>query len=256
MLGQTYLSEGDSAKALEAFNQAGSFDRTLPFPILGQAEALRGLGLFYEAEQLLVRAEEQYLRDIGYLTQIAAVHISNGNYEAAVRVVNAWNKLDKHAPHMPSQYNVEGTLKYEESNFGDAEALFREAYSRFANAPTVVINFAWCYRVAALYHLLPKPSYSWKSVPDNNLKNSVAVTCLGVIAFRKQQLSDSEGLLRSAMQSNRYGGASVSLASLLTSLGEYEEAERILRDNIARDRMDSASCLTLGKLLLETERIL
>jgi tetratricopeptide (TPR) repeat protein len=249
-LGQSLLHENKPAEALDCFCKAAAFNPTGILPLVGMAEAQRNLKLFYESETLLRSAEKRFSEDPEYLVRIAAEYIAAGNYGAA-RKINDCMQRDFRRNNLLDMLLLDGFLLYQDGKLNEAEAACREACSRFPNDPTAHTNLAWALAGLKSPGALAEAEALCKAVLDRNPRNVSAITCYGVIMFQRGDIHGSEHLLRSAFAYDKSSGSAVSLAGLLTYVGQYEEAGAMLDKYMERSPEDASAWLERGKLMLE-----
>jgi tetratricopeptide (TPR) repeat protein len=78
---------------------------------------------------------------------------------------------------------------------------------------------------------------------------------LGIIAFKRGNLRESEDYLRASIEADQREGNYSDLGALYTQMGQYDEAEKNLKKAIEINRNDMAAHIELGNLYLQTERV-
>jgi tetratricopeptide (TPR) repeat protein len=81
-----------------------------------------------------------------------------------------------------------------------------------------------------------------------------AYSCLGVIAFKRGKLIDSEDFLQTSVRLNPKEASYVDLGALYVQMGRYEEAGKVLEKARQLNRNDARARLELGNLYLQTDR--
>jgi tetratricopeptide (TPR) repeat protein len=78
--------------------------------------------------------------------------------------------------------------------------------------------------------------------------------CLGVIAFKQGRIAEAELQLRKSVESGAHEGSYADLGALFTSMGRYDDAEKMLKQGLTVKGADAALHLELGNLYLQIEK--
>jgi tetratricopeptide (TPR) repeat protein len=79
-------------------------------------------------------------------------------------------------------------------------------------------------------------------------------TCLGVIAFKRGRMLESEDHLKASIRANSREGGYADLGALYVFMGKYDEAEKNLKEGVNASRSNSRARIELGNLYLLTDR--
>ncbi|WP_344799985.1 tetratricopeptide repeat protein [Actinokineospora diospyrosa] len=212
---------------------------------------LRSLRRYGEAERLIARLIKVHPHLRSLRAELGWIHHDDGRLPDARRVFQelldgSVNDRERRA----SRYGL-GWVAFSEGRFAVAESEFRAL-------PTNDFD----QRLALAWALIRQEGVSrWQEgevIAAELLKrrdDPSAHICLGVAAFRQEQLASAEYHFKRALEIDPYHGSHADLGALYVQMGRYEEAEAELAKAISRDWYDAAAHVELGALLLRTDRL-
>jgi hypothetical protein len=146
---EIFVGRGDALQALGQLNEAEEFLRAR-FPgellgVLGQAEALRELGRFADAEAVLTEASERFPRNEWLIIGLARTAMAAGvwdetlteleRFDAAMAVLD--RAVSRFPQDAPALYVGLGNAFIEAGRLDEAEVVSADAVARFPNDPAV-----------------------------------------------------------------------------------------------------------------------
>jgi tetratricopeptide (TPR) repeat protein len=166
-----------------------------------------------------------------------------------------------------------GAVYFSQGRYGDAEDKFREVLDLVPDEPIYHNNLAWALvrqgnraRPAGTFRSLTfgrqKERESQLDEAEKHSRKALkldpslseALGCLGIIAFKRGNLRESEDYLSTSIEVDRKEGNYSDLGALYVQMGRYEEAEEKLKKAIEIDRNDTRAHIELGNLYLQTEK--
>jgi hypothetical protein len=146
---EIFVGRGDALQALGQLNEAEEFLRAR-FPgellgVLGQAEALRELGRFADAEAVLTEASERFPRNEWLIIGLARTAMAAGVWDETLTELERFDAakavLDRAVSRFPQDapalYVGLGNAFIEAGRLDEAEVVSADAVARFPNDPAV-----------------------------------------------------------------------------------------------------------------------
>lgn len=222
--GLFYIRQNDWNKAKEEFEHIHKKD---PNNVMG----FLGLGRVYLEESCLEEAETKFREGLKIKT-----------YCPKLLTSLAWVLVQKESKDSPEQAQETSETTYVLGQQGS-----NDSQPRIYNGK----GCAWPNEDEAEQHL--KKSLMVKCNPNYH---AYAYGCLGIIAFRRKRIRESENYLRQSIEvKNSKAGSYVGLGKLYLYMGRYTEAKTKLKEALEIDQYDVKAHIELGNLYLQTDRI-
>lgn len=214
--GWLFFAKGMYQDALNAFDRSltrAPLDQTA---LQGRLAALRKLGLYQDAYDLIQRLPEDLVTSISIQNEL-------------------------------------GWLYFEEGLYDEAAATFRDLITRQPDDQYAYINLVWVLiRREKKTDLVDAAGLCRKAIALDP-KRFQAYGALGVIAFKQDHLHESEAYLQHSIQLDAENGYYVDLGALYIKMGRFEEAEKYLKQALTFRPQDPYIHNQLGYLLLATD---
>jgi tetratricopeptide (TPR) repeat protein len=215
--GWLFFAKGMYKDALYAFERSLIHDPLDQTGLQGNLAALRKLGMYQDAHDLIQRLPDNLVNNISIQNEL-------------------------------------GWLYFEEGKYDEASATFYDLISRQPDNPYSYINLVWVLiRREKKTDLVDAAALCRKAIALDP-KCFQAYGALGVIAFKQDQLHESEAYLLHSIQLDTENGYYVDLGALYIKMGRFEEAEKYLKIALHFLPQDPYIHNQLGHLLLATDR--
>jgi tetratricopeptide (TPR) repeat protein len=219
---------------------------------LGQVDVLNRQGRTNEAERLFESLKKSHPDDLLLLSQCGWFHIQRGDLDRAKEEFEACLKLDGQSI---EGLNGLGGVCFDQGLYREAEDYFRRASRLSPNEAVIHSNLGWALmRRGEPWHLSEAEAECLKAVELDRTYHG-AYGCLGVIAFKRGQLQQSEAYLRDSIHYGGRNGNYTDLGALYTQMGRYEEAKKQFDEAIKNNENDFQAHLELGNLYFQTDRV-
>ena len=156
----------------------------------------------------------------------------------------------------PGILNEMAWLSWEKGDYTQASQFFEKVAAITPTDPYAYVNLA-----ASLLRegqgdkiLLQKATEQCREALKLDSALPEARGCLGVIAFRQGRIAEAELQLRKSIENGAREGSYSDLGALYTSLGRYDDAEKILKQGLSIKGADAALHLELGNLYIQIEK--
>jgi tetratricopeptide (TPR) repeat protein len=242
-------------------------------PDILRITVLEGLSRGEQARQLVDALEKARPNDLEVLTATGWFHLRRNDTYPAQKRFEAVMAID---PNHINGINGSAAVYFTQGDFEEAKERFRRALLAAPNDPVLLTNLAWAEVRSedddAKAQPEKKPNGKERvagyqkdngySDAERLCRQALAIdpnqaqshTCLGVIAFKRGRVLESEDHLRASIRANSKEGGYVDLGALYVFIGKYEEAEANLKKGVEVGRADSRARIELGNLYLLTNR--
>ena len=154
----------------------------------------------------------------------------------------------------PGILNEMAWLHWERGDYAQASNLFEEIAIIKPNDPYAHVNLAASLLREGDKTLLQRASEHCRKALKLDSALPEARGCLGVIAFRQGRIAEAELQLRKSLEGDTREGSYADLGALFTSMGRYDEAEKVLKQGLSVDTANAALHLELGNLYIQIEK--
>ncbi len=233
-----------------------------------------------EARQAVVALSKKRPRDLEVRNQLGWFHLGRNDTVSARKEFDFILKID---PKNLAGITGLGAVYFTEGDFKKGEDSFRSVYQMEPNEPVYITNLAWAL-IRQEEEAKTPPTLLARELPDLKRpvwerrikgddkdpfteaeklgrdaialapRNAQSYTCLGIIAFKRGLMLESEDYLRASIRANAKDGGYVDLGALYVHMGKYDDAETNLKKGIKVARTDSRTHIELGNLYLLTDR--
>ncbi|HYO98887.1 MAG TPA: tetratricopeptide repeat protein [Pyrinomonadaceae bacterium] len=249
--GWLYLDQNKLKEADEAFARAAALaDDPRPAQI-GRVEALLGLKRGDDAIKILDTLKGHYPNDTTVLERTGWYYMARHDLDNAKKEFESLLRLD---PKSLLGLNGMAAIHFKKGEFENAEEKFRAVNAMAENNPAVQTNLAWalvrqggedkCEEAKSLCRLALQTDPYYPS----------ANSCLGVIAFRLGNISESEDYLLASTRSRSREGGYSDLGALYVHMGRYEEADAVLKVALVNNPYDAQALIQRGYLYLAQDK--
>lgn len=181
--------------------------------------------------------------------RLACLRLQGAFDEAAIEAKRALVKNRKR----PGILSEMAWLSWEKGDYAQASHFFEEVAAIMPNDPYAHVNLAASLVKEGDKALLQKAAENCQEALKLDSALPEARGCLGVIAFRRGRIAEAELQLRKSVERGAREGSYADLGALFTSMGRYDEAEKVLKQGLSVKTPDAALHLELGNLYLQTE---
>lgn len=250
------LALGRTQDALLLFDQAlATFEKGLAVEPsntafqVARSGTLRSMHRYTDAEQAIIRAREQRPAHRDLRTELGWIHHGQRRLADAKQLFEVLHSTAITKAERSSAALGLGWTAFTQGNHGRAEELFREAVRFEPGDDDSRLSLAW-----ALTH--QDEVNRWLEAREiagqvcDESDNVLAHVCLGVLAFKTEDLPSADFHLRRALELDKYSGSLTDLGALYAQMSRFAEAEEILRQAIDRDWYDTAAHVELGAVIL------
>ncbi|MBV9011605.1 MAG: tetratricopeptide repeat protein [Pseudonocardiales bacterium] len=217
---------------------------------IAKSATLRSLRRFAEAERQITRLFRlwPHLRDLKF--EFGWIHHDERRFVEAQRLFeqlldSAVNDRERAAAH-----HALGWVAFSEDDYVQAEGQFRMANTECPDDFDYTLAMVWALARQDGDLRLREAERIAVELLERQPSSSVHI-CLGVLAFKQENLASAEYHLRKALEVDWHHGSYTDLGALYVQMGRYAEAETILKKAIARDRRDTRAHIELGALRLQ-----
>jgi tetratricopeptide (TPR) repeat protein len=191
------------------------------------------------------------LNELAFQGKIACLRMKTQYIEAIELTNKAISKFEK----SPGLYSERGWINFESGNFDAAEKDFRKVITLVNNDPYPYVNLAWSLIKQGTHLNLVEAIEHCKEALVIEPDLSEAFSCLGNIAFKKEEIRMAESYFIRSIKSDRLRGSYADLGALYIQMEKYEEAYTILSKGLENNPDDVYAHLEMGYLYLNTDRI-
>lgn len=247
-----YNEQGNYKKADEYISEAIKVDPNWTILYINRAEVLNKLNKNYDAIQIIQYVLDTYPEDLELHEGVGWYYLSRNQ---ALKARNEFEFiLSKQSNNVFGINGIGGSYFYQ-GLYNKAEDYFRQAVELDQKNPVFYNNLGWAIlRQNDASKLDEAQKYANKAIELDPIYDS-AIGCLGVIAFKKGNLLESEDYFLRSIQLSTSRGSYTDLGALYAQTGRYEDAEANLLKSIQFNRNDERAYIELGNLYLKQERI-
>jgi len=282
--GRLYYERDDFQKAEEHYSKAIAADPDYLDAYFNRVEVLKRLNRSDEALKMLEGLKKARPDDMGVIGQLGWFVLGAGNSLRARQELESLLRLD---PKSSFTSNYMGVLAFFEERYDDAEAEFQKALKLELNNDMYHSNLAWALvrQMRETRSETKSPKHTWleslgqsagviERTPANasegllreaeehcraalqiSPNSTDAYGCLGIIAFKRGRLIESEDFFKKSIEIDAKEGNYVDLGALYAQMGRYDEALIVLEKARTLDRTDMRARLELGNVYLQTEKL-
>lgn len=282
--GRLYYERDEFQKAEEHYSKAIASDPDYLDAWFNRVEALKRLNRSDEALKMLEELKKLRPDDPDVIGQLGWFVLRTGNLVRARKELETLVRLD---PGSNTTSNYMGVLAFFEERYHDAEAEFQKALKLDPANDMYHSNLAWALVRQVKENLsgTRSPKSTWlesigqsigviERTPANpsegllreaeehcrtalqiSQNSTEAYSCLGIIAFKRGRLIESEDFFKRSIEINAKEGNYVDLGALYAQMGRYDEALIVLEKACKLDRADMRARLELGNVYLQTEKL-
>ncbi|PYI92516.1 MAG: hypothetical protein DME97_09340 [Verrucomicrobia bacterium] len=267
-LGWLYLDREAWDGAENVFLEAGAIVPADSPSLLGRAETFMRQNRSDEAVRLLRNRLETLPNDLNVRNTLGWIYNQRNDPLSARKEFEA---VLARASKNVAALNGLGAISFAQEDYEKAEEQFREVVALQPYEPVWRGNLAWSLARQQQVESLGDESSSSRSKEkpidrlaeaeqccqkalelDPNYAN--AFGCLGVIAFKRGRLRESEDHFLQSIRASKRKGSYVDLAALYVKMARYEDAESQLKTALELDRNDVLAHIERGNLLLQNEK--
>ncbi|MEO6329473.1 MAG: tetratricopeptide repeat protein, partial [Ginsengibacter sp.] len=183
--------------------------------------------------------------------KIASLRMQRYHSEALDLSSKAIAKFKKN----PGIYSERGWINIEMGNFDAAVNDFEEVITLVDNDQYAHINLAWALIKQCSPDNLDKAAGHCKTALNIHPELSVALSCLGNIAFKKGNIREAESYFVRSIKSDFARGPHADLGALYIQMERYDEAKKELDQALKNNPDDVYARLEMGYLYLYTDKI-
>lgn len=250
--GWLYIDCGELKKAIEEFDKAAANAAGWFMPAFGRADALHRFHRTDEALRSLVKLKETYPGVTEVQNYLGWFYLNNNDLANAKK---EFREILNRDPKSVMGHSGIGGVFFKEEDYECAEKNFRHVMRVSPNEPTFYVNLAWA--------LLRQGTEGDMREAEDLCRRALALDpfsaadygCLGVIAFKRGKLRQSEEFLRESTSVSPNEGSYTDLGALYIQMGRYEEAEVQLKKALEINRDDTQDYIEMGNLHLQNEKI-
>ena len=238
-------------EAIERFREAEAADPSFPDPLLGQLDVFTRQRRFAESDRLVERLHEQFPVDLQVRESLGWLAAGRGDLSEAEREFRFILEAD---PTAVAGLSGLGGIYFRRAQYEFAEGQFREALKEAEGDLALETRLAWTLTRQGSEDQLAEAEQRARKALRSAVHSHEAYGCLGVIAFKRGNLRESEEHLLASIQIDDKKGSHGDLGALYVQMGRYEEAETQLKRAIELDSNDLPSRVELGALYFEMDR--
>lgn len=179
-------------------------------------------------------------------------HVQRGELDRATEEFEECLKLDDQSL---VGLNGLGGVNFEIGLYEKAEEYFRRASRLAPNDPTYHANLGWAVMRCYEEWRFEEAERECRRALEIDSTQTGAYGCLGVIAFKRGRLRQSEDYFLDSLRYGKREGNRTDLGALYVQMGRYEEAKKHLDEAIKINDNDFQAHLELGNLYVQTEKI-
>jgi tetratricopeptide (TPR) repeat protein len=210
---------------------------------------LRSMHRYSDAEQTIIQGLDLRPRNRDLRTEMGWIHHDQRRLADAKQIFEALHSTAITKAEQSSAAMGLGWTAFTHGNYQRAEELFREAVRLEPDTDDTRLSLAWALtRQEEKSRLLEARAIAAQICDESS--NVLAHVCLGVLAFKTDDLPSADFHLRRALELDPYAGSLTDLGALYSQLNRFEEAEKILRQAVDRDWYDTAAHVELGAVVL------
>lgn len=284
--GRLHYDRDEFEKADEYYCKAISAKPDYLEPHFARVAALNRLNRGEHALDVLEGLRLERPDDLNVRNQLGWFYIGRNDLANARKEFEAILKAD---PTSTVGLNSMGVVYFNQGQYERAEVEFRRALEAEPNNFAPHNNLAWALvrqvTEASTYaggtrqltwlerakHVVTNPAPATDAHPATDylgeaekhcraaleIEPNIADTygCLGVIAFKRGRLIDSEDFFQMSVRLDSKEGSYVDLGALYLQMGRFEEAGKVLEKAREVNRVDARARVELGNLYLQTDRL-
>jgi tetratricopeptide (TPR) repeat protein len=274
------------AEALKAFDEVLKVAPKNDDKIVWKSSLLRVMRKFDESESILREAETAIPDSPAIHTERGWLHFDQHQYERAEEIFAAVLKKEpgyelavqgqtaslrmrgnfgdakrilqdalRERPDSPGLRSEQGWLYFEEGEYERAEESFRRVLEYQPYDVFSLVNLAWSLVWQGGEKELEEAAMVCRRALQFDADLAQAYGCLGVIAAKQGRLREAESNLLRSIRLDPIRGRRSDLGALYIQMGQYKEAEDVLREAITINHDDTHARLELGNVLLLTDRV-
>lgn len=219
---------------------------------LSYAETLIRMGRTSEVQRFFESLKQSFPDNLDVLNQCGWFHIQRGELDKAREEFDECLRLDERSI---GGLNGLGGVNFERGLYAESEDYFRRARRLAPNDPGLRANLGWALlRRGETWHL-SEAERECKRALEIDPTYADAYGCLGVIAFKRGELRQSEDYFRESIRRGKREGNYTDLGALYTQMGRYEEAKKHLDEAIKINDSNFQAHVELGNLYLQTDKV-
>ncbi len=279
------LDRKQYSKAIDSFDAVLQTGHAAEGIHLWKVSLLRGERRFREAQAALVAAQcefpgslrldiesawlkfHQKLYDDAIIAFCTVLEIDPTEASAWQGKIAAQRKLERFSeaeqsaatalqqcPHAPGILTEKGWIAFDRELYESAEAAFNAAVALAPNDPQIKVCLALALTRQENEDDREAAAQACRAALALDPHLAEAHGCLGIIAFKRGRLGESEWHLKASTEVDPLFGRFTDLGSLYIQMGRPVDAEKCFRTAINNDPDDVFAHIQLGSLLLQKEK--
>lgn len=247
-----YNEQGNYTKADEYLSEAIKVDPSWTQLYVNRAEVLNKLNKNFEAIQLIQYVQKTYPEDLDMHEGVGWYYLGRNQ---ALKARKEFEYILSKQPNNIFGLNGIGGSYFFQERYTEAEDYFRQVIELDKESAVFHNNLAWALlrqNDTGKYDEVHKhASIALKIDPNYDS----AIGCLGILAFKKGNLLESEDYFLRSIQLSPSRGSYVDLGALYSQTGRDEDAETNLKKAIQYNRNDERAYIELGNLYLKQGKV-
>jgi tetratricopeptide (TPR) repeat protein len=239
------------AQADEAFAKAANLAVDPRQANFGRIDALTRNKRGDEVAKIIDSLKQAYPNDPDVLERAGWYYIGRNDLDNAKK---EFESILKNDPKNILGLNGIASVYFTKGEFEEAEEMYREALKLAEHDPTFHTNLAWALVRQDKEDDFAEAEKSCRRALELSPNYSAAYGCLGVIAFRRGRVSESEDYLLASTRASARDGNYTDLGALYVQMARYEDAEATLKTALEINPYDTQALIQRGNLYLAQQK--
>jgi tetratricopeptide (TPR) repeat protein len=249
--GLLYVDQNRFKEADEILTQAAALADDPRSAQMARVEALQGLKRGEEAIKILDSLKQQYPNDTDVMARAGWYYIGRNDLDNAKKEFESILSVDRKSVR---GLNGMASIHFAKGEFQKAEEKYRDVAALAENDAAIQTNLAWALVRQGGDDKCEEARSLCRRLLQLNPYFPAANGCLGVIAFRLGNISESEDYLLASTRTNSRDGGYSDLGALYVHMSRYEEADAVLKVALAFNPYDVQALIQRGYLYLAQEK--
>lgn len=247
--GMLHYDQKQYDQAIEAFDQVLALDPENEYARNLKVKVLTKINRSREALEFLQKLKEAFVNDLGVASELGWFYIQRNELMSAQKEFQFI--LEKDSNNTTGTTGL-GAVYFNQGDYEAAEDNFRQVMDAEPNEPVFHTNLAWALVRQDKEGEFAEAEKHCRRALQLDPNYAQAFGCLGVLAFKRGNLRESEDYLRTSIEVNPEEGNYSDLGALYIQMERYEEAEEKLKKAIEINKDDVQAHVELGNFYLKT----